>query len=339
MRELYDWDNITIIPEALSEISSRTEINILNDDGKLPLFIAPMDTVIDENNAKLFLDKGFEVCLTRGIKYSEDLKDCFFSFGLDEIIEIIEIGGELPSKVLIDIANGHMRKLYNTAKKIKEEYDVILMIGNIANPETYKLYSEIGVDFIRCGIGAGSGCTTSANGAIHYPMASLIKECYDISCTLDTPAKIIADGGFKKFPDIIKSLACGSDGVMLGGIINKSLESCSPCYVYNDKMEEFEQVPLEDAKVLMKNNQDIFKYFRGMSTKEVQAAWGKSTLKTAEGITKYNKVEYTIDGWLDNFSDYLKSNMSYCNKRTLEEYKGKVDVRFITSEAYIRFNK
>ena len=76
-----------------------------------------------------------------------------------------------------------------------------------------------------------------------------------------------------------------------------------------------------------------------MSTKEVQSKWGKSTLKTAEGITKYNKVEYTIEGWIDNFSDYLKSNMSYSNKRTLEEYKGKADVRFITSEAYARFNK
>lgn len=335
----YDWDNISIIPAKLSEISSRKEIDILNEDNKLPLFISPMDTVVNELNAKLFLDNGFEVCLPRGIKYSEDLKDCFFSFGLDEIISLMESESKLPNKVLIDIANGHMRKLYETAKTLKDNYDIILMVGNIANPETYRLYSEIGVDYVRCGIGGGSGCTTSANGAIHYPMASLIKECYEISKEFEIPSKIVADGGFKKYPDIIKALAIGSDGIMLGGIINKSLESCSPCYVYNDKMEEFEQVSLEDARVFMKNNQDIYKYFRGMSTKEVQAQWGRSTLKTAEGITKYNKVEYTIGGWIENFTDYLKSNMSYCNKRTLKDFKGKADVRFITSEAYARFNK
>jgi len=43
------------------------------------------------------------------------------------------------------------------------------MVGNIANPETYKEYCEIGVDYIRVGVGSGSACTTSANGAIHLP--------------------------------------------------------------------------------------------------------------------------------------------------------------------------
>lgn len=336
---LYDWNNITIIPSALSDISSRKEVSINNENGKLPLFISPMDTVVDEENAKIFLDRGFEVCLPRGIKYSEELKECFFSFGLDEIIDMIDSGEELPKKILIDIANGHMKKLYETAKRIKENFNVILMIGNIANPETYKLYSEIGVDYIRCGIGGGSACTTSSNGAIHYPMASLIQECYEISKDLETPSKIIADGGFKKFPDIIKALAVGSHSVMLGGIINKSLESCSPCYIYDDNSEKYKEVSLTEAKSYMEIGKDVFKYFRGMSTKEVQSKWGKKKIKTAEGITKYNKVEYSIHGWLENFSDYLKSNMSYCNKRTIDDYRGKVDVRFITPEAYDRFNK
>jgi hypothetical protein len=170
---LYDWDNVTIIPAVLSEVSSRKEVNITRD-GKLPLFVAPMDTVVDKGNANLFYDLGFEVCLPRGEEsYNNSL---FVSYGLDEVIDIMDSGKGLPKRVLIDIANGHMMKLYETAKRIKSDYDVELMIGNIANPNTYEVYSEIGVDYVRVGIGGGSACTTSANGAIHHPMAFSYRE-------------------------------------------------------------------------------------------------------------------------------------------------------------------
>ena len=76
-----------------------------------------------------------------------------------------------------------------------------------------------------------------------------------------------------------------------------------------------------------------------MSTKAVQKDWGRSTLKTSEGIIKYNKVEYTLGGWTENFTDYLKSTMSYCNKRTLDDFIGKAEYIFITQNAFNRFNK
>ena len=53
------------------------------------------------------------------------------------------------------------------------------MTGNVANPHTYKFLSEIGVEYVRVGIGNGSGCLTTQQTAIGYPMASLIEECYN----------------------------------------------------------------------------------------------------------------------------------------------------------------
>ena len=73
----------------------------------------------------------------------------------------------------------------------------------------------------------------------------------------------------------------------------------------------------------------MYKKFRGMSTKEVQRKWGKNKLITSEGITKYNKVEYTLDKWIENLVDYLKSAMSYTNSKTLEELK-ETEYVFIT---------
>jgi IMP dehydrogenase/GMP reductase len=339
----FDFEDITIVPAVLSDVDSRSQITL----EYLPLFVAPMDTVIDKNNVELFHNQGYQVCMPRKEGVPAHLQDdVFHSFGLDEVIEMMDNNTVLPKKVLIDVANGHMRKLYNAAKRIKTEHpNVILMVGNIANPETYRVYSEIGVDYIRVGIGGGSRCTTSANAGIHYPMGSLIRECYEIACTMDNPTKIVADGGFKKFDDVIKALALGADYVMLGGILNKTLEACAPTMVGNEPLDQYLEAVEEGLIKRPKTVEELFKggmltkQYRGMSTKEVQQKWGRKELKTAEGISEPNVIEYTLAGWTENMLDYLKSDMSYCGKFDLESYKGEVQYVHITENAKVRFRK
>ena len=333
----YDWNDISIVPASLSTISSRKEINSTYE-GKLPLFTAPMDKVIDETNLKIFEENNINVCLPRHIKYDHNKSnDYFYSYGLDEIIDIVEKNGLLPKRVLIDIANGHLMKLYDISKQIKETYgnEIELMVGNIANPETYREYCEIGVDYIRLNIGSGSACTTGANVGIFYPSASLVNECYGISKEFDNPTKIIADGGFRNFSDIIKALALGAHGCMLGGIFNKCLESCGD----NFDSENGNIISEKQALERFESKLPVYKYYRGMSTKEVQKSWNKSELKTGEGISKYNKVDYTLGGWCENFTDYLKSAMSYTNSRKLSDFIGEVKWEVISQNSFNRFNK
>ena len=333
----YDWNDISIVPASLSTISSRKEINSTYE-GKLPLFTAPMDKVIDETNLKIFEENNINVCLPRHVKYEKLKNDnYFYSYGLDEIIDIVEKNGLLPKRVLIDIANGHLMKLYDISKQIKETYgnEIELMVGNIANPETYRKYCEIGVDYIRLNIGSGSACTTGANVGIFYPSASLVNECYGISKEFDNPTKIIADGGFRNFSDIIKALALGAHGCMLGGIFNKCLESCGD----NFDSENGNIISEKQALERFESKLPVYKYYRGMSTKEVQKSWNKSELKTGEGITKYNKVDYTLGGWCENFNDYLKSAMSYTNSRKLSDFIGEVKWVVISQNSFNRFNK
>lgn len=337
--EKFDWNDLTIIPDTLSTIASRSEINTYKN-GKLPIFTAPMDMVIDENNISDFELNRINICLPRNVKYDiSKSTEHFYSYGLDEIIGIFENSYPLPRKILIDVANGHMFKLWEISKRIKEKYgdNIELMVGNIANPETYRKYCEIGVDWIRVGIGGGSACTTSANVSIHYPMASLINECYEISKEFDKPTKIIADGGFKNFSDIIKALALGADACMLGGIFNKCLESCSDSYILFDG--KYSLISKEDSLRMFNSGETIYKYYRGMSTKEVQKVWERKELKTGEGITKYNKVEYTLSGWSENFTDYLRSAMSYSNCRNMDDFIGEAQWVRISQNSFNRFNK
>lgn len=343
----FDFDDILIQPAEQSDVESRKSVNIYDNNGNLPLFTAPMDTVINYSNVEYFNSNKIIPILPRTEKNMQILHDGWIAIGLDDFIkDYITETINPKNKILIDIANGHMRKLVDAVKTSKEKYpNMILMVGNVANPKTYTLLSDAGADYIRIGIGNGGGCLTTEQTGIGYPMASLIRECYEESCRLNNPAKIVADGGFKKYADIIKALALGADYVMLGSILNKALESCADTYTQNVKHDwgtepgELIDQYSDTAKLMFKNGSKFFKKFRGMSTKEVQKSLGNEILKTSEGITRMNQVEYTLDGWVDNFKHYLSSAMSYCSCVSLDEFIGKVEYNIITQNAFKRYSK
>jgi IMP dehydrogenase/GMP reductase len=327
-----DFNDLLIVPKETSTINSRSEIDT-RIHGMLPLITAPMDTVISEDNIELFLNNGVVICLPRNIKSDYGFK----SYSVTQMIELLkEKNNKLKTDYyLIDVANGHMESVLTLTKKIKKHNPKVkLMVGNIANPETYRLLSEAGADYIRVGIGNGGGCLTTQNTGVGYPMASLIKECYEVSLTLKKPAYIVADGGMQTYSDVIKALALGADYVMLGSILNKSLESAGDNYLWKKI-----KVSQSTAEFLYNIGFPIYKKFRGMSTKEVQKKWGSTNLKTSEGVVRFRKVEYRLDKWVENFEDYLRSAMSYTNSKTLKEFIGNVELVEITNNAYKRFNK
>ena len=219
---LFDLNDICIIPAIISDISSRSECNIYNERGFLPLMTSPMDTVISKNNIDLFLSNGIVPCIPRGqYIYNYNINYSFQSFGLSEIEEQLKYIGDIKlnlikkpfyryPNVLIDMANGNMNRLLHVVKEIKTHYpNVILMVGNVANPLTYKNLAAQGVEYIRVGVGGGSACLSSSNLGVHYPMGSLILECAKIKKEYEFKTKIVADGGIKGFDDIIKCLGLG----------------------------------------------------------------------------------------------------------------------------------
>jgi IMP dehydrogenase/GMP reductase len=370
----FDFDDLLIVPSASSEVNSRPkDVNVYNEEGMLPLFTAPMDTVIGMTNIDIFKENKIYPILPRTVSKQgnwsyynfRDKKNTWVAEGLKEFEELSgfieysvknltseEYNSEISRDryILVDIANGNLNKLVKLVQKAKSIFGdkLHLMVGNVANPETYKLLSDAGADYVRVGVGNGGGCLTSQNVGVGYPLASLISECYEISCTLKNPAKIVADGGMKNYSDVIKALALGSDLVMIGSLFNRALESAGETFKANVKhigvetwTEPGEPVDQysENVKNAFLNGAKFYKKFRGMSTKSVQKLLGNETLKTSEGVTRMNPVEYTIEGWTENFSHYLASAMSYTGTKTLEEFIGKVDLVRITQHSFNRFNK
>jgi IMP dehydrogenase/GMP reductase len=377
----FDFDDIIIVPKVHTTITSRYKDIILPET--LPLFTAPMDTVVDLDNMDSFIANNINTCLPRTIKYQDfihrmiikglyssakwihddNYQKVFISMGFEELSK--HLSTKLYAicfngHILIDVANGHMEKVMDYAKDIKLfRPDITIMVGNIANPDTYWWYAGSDcIDYIRVGIGNGGGCLTTKQSGVGHPMASLIKEVYEVkqqfikynspdkfdpSLLRVTPEEkvkpvkvipaIVADGGMKDYSDIIKALALGADYVMIGSIFNKSIESCADNYVYGIKVGK------KLANRLFDNGYPVKKHFRGMSTKGAQKAMGKTRFKTSEGVVRYRKVEYHLKGWVENFEHYLRNAMIYADAKTLNDFIGKADICQITKNAYDRFNK
>ena len=346
LKPQFDFDDVLIVPKVKTHISSRYKGIIL--PRSLPLFTAPMDTVVDTENMFTFIENGIGVTLPRTVKredYHLVPRGVFVSMGFEDLdFELKTSLRNLPTElsVVIDVANGHMQKVFDYCREIKRlRPDIILMVGNIGNPETYEFYAKGNcVDYIRVGIGNGGGCLTTKQSGVGYPMASLIHETRGVkerlrvsSTKIKKLPAIVADGGMKDYSDIIKALGLGADYVMIGSIFNKCLESCAQNYLYGIKINK------RLARHFFKKGRPVKKYFRGMSTKGAQKAMGKTSFKTSEGVVRYHKVEYRLSGWVENFNHYLRNAMSYCDAKTLNKFIGNTDVIQITTKAYDRFNK
>ena len=353
----------------------------------LPLFTAPMDSVVGINNFALFEKNGIIPILPR----TEDIRDrlSFIKQGkwaalsLDEFEKYftnsIDVGAN-PKKqyVLIDIANGHVERLYQAVRAAKGIFrdSLVVMVGNIANPETYRVCVESHVDYVRCSIGTGAGCITCSNTSIGYPIASLISEIREIKeeylargINENELTKIVADGGIRNYSDVIKALALGADYVMVGSVFSRMLESAAVkvmdrttnnkkinlrfpieryenlkcndgCWV-GDYTDEFVFEMKENGREVEKSNHsigEIYARFYGMASKAGQIAMKGRKVHTSEGIEKSLQVIYTIGTWVENMTDYLRSAMSYTNSRTLNDLR-EAEVVIVSQNTYNSVNK
>lgn len=330
----FDLADVLLTPEVTSNITTRKEVNPFTENGTLPIYNAPMDRVISRENEYVFLENKINAVQTRPLVPVFD--KTIHSLSAAEMRSYFQDLQLNPKgRYLIDMANGHMKSLLDLIVDVKKSYpDIFLMVGNIANPETYKVLSDAGADAIRINIGSGNSCTTSVNTAIGYGVGSLIVECREIANSLKKPAQIVADGGMRSYADVIKALALGADYVMIGGLLNKTIESAGDNYLFN-----IVKVSQKTAEKLYKMGLPIYKSMRGMSTQEVQRDWGKKELRASEGVVTRNKVTGSIEKWVKEFQEYLRSSMSYCGAKSLDEFIGEARYTLVSENVNRRYQK
>lgn len=367
----YSYNDIGIVPAIKSNIEHRSECNPFTgqfNNSYLPIFTAPMSTVVNKQNFNLFEKNHIIPILPRNFDLETRIdylrRGKWAAVGLQEF-ETLFINNDWDMEiypdvnVLIDIANGHMSKLHGLIHDAKVKYKwsfrFKIMAGNIANPMTYYELAKAGCDYVRLSVGSGSGCITSTLTGIHYPIVSLIDETYKVKKKLEQigewPPMIIADGGIRDYDDVNKALVSGADYVMIGGLFSKLVESAAPTFYYDkDGVSIHEINPFEhkidaysdgtfdiDEEYIVDN---LHKVFYGMASRRGQEDINGEKTKTSEGVEKVFDCTTNLRKWSENMVTFMQSAMSYTNCMYLGDFNPEnVDCCIISNQTQESINK
>lgn len=212
--------------------------------------------------------------------------------------------------VVVDTAHGHSRRVIETVKRLKRDYDIEVVAGNIVTAEGVKELIDADADAVKVGIGAGAICTTRVISGAGMPQITAIYEC--AKALEGTGVPLIADGGIRHSGDITKAIAAGAHSVMIGSLFAGLEESPGQMVIYRGR---------------------AFKTYRGMGSIGAMVS-GSADRYGQEGIEFGGKmVPEGVEGrvpYKGKLSDFvyqlvggLKAGMGYCGAATVEQLRTK----------------
>ena len=125
--------------------------------------------------------------------------------------------------LVVDTAHGHSRGVVEMVRRIKAEFDIELIAGNIATGEAAEALIDAGADCLKAGVGPGSICTTRVVAGVGVPQVTAVFDVAEVAIRHGIP--VIADGGITSSGDVAKAIASGADTVMLGSMLAGTDES------------------------------------------------------------------------------------------------------------------
>lgn len=228
----FDFEDFTLLPK-MCVVKSRSECDTSVQFGKyafnLPIMPANMESVIDHELAEKMAKNGFFYVLHRfnanEVEFVRNMKEkgliSSISIGVNEdaynLLNTLKEQNLIPEYITVDIAHGHSIKMKEIVSYIKQIMpDSFVIGGNVCTPEAVEDLESWGCDAVKCGIAAGSACTTDPTTGFGNRgwQASMIEDCAAVA-----KKPIVADGGIKRPSDIAKSLALGATMVMVGGML------------------------------------------------------------------------------------------------------------------------
>ncbi|MFP3950860.1 MAG: IMP dehydrogenase [Candidatus Bathyarchaeia archaeon] len=129
--------------------------------------------------------------------------------------------------IFTDVAHFHNKNCFDATKKILEEVEAEVIVGNIGTYEAAEdcLTNLEGIAGLRVGIGSGSICSTSVVTRAGSPTLYATAQVADAVKDYGANVSIISDGGLRNPGDVALALSVGASSVMMGNVFAGCSES------------------------------------------------------------------------------------------------------------------
>ena len=223
---------------------------------------------------------------------------------------LVEAGVDV---LVVDTAHGHSASVPQMVERVKSEWDVQVIAGNVATAEATASLEAAGADAVKCGVGPGSICTTRVVAGVGVPQITAIYEC-----ARDATVPIIADGGMTSSGDIAKAIAAGAGAVMAGSLLAGTDESPGDVVLHQgERFKEYRGMGSLGAMSARGSWRD--RYFQG-DVEDVEKL-------VPEGIEGRVPYKGPVSGILHQLVGGLRQAMGYCGAATIEDMKRATFVR------------
>ncbi len=220
--------------------------------------------------------------------------------------------------ICVDTAHGHSQNVVETVKRIKKDYKIDVIAGNIGTGDAARELIDAGADAVKVGIGPGAICTTRVISGVGVPQVSAIMDCAEAAGRQSIP--VIADGGIRQSGDITKAIAAGASSVMIGSLFAGLKESPGQLVIYKGRQFK-EYRGMGSLGAMVKGSAERY----GQSSRtEV----GKLVPEGVEGRVPYRG---TLSEFVYQLVGGLRAGMGYCGARSILEMMQKA--RFVRVSA------
>ncbi|HXY84403.1 MAG TPA: IMP dehydrogenase [Gaiellaceae bacterium] len=212
--------------------------------------------------------------------------------------------------LVVDTAHGHSSAVVEMVRRIKDEWEVETIAGNIATAAAVEALVDAGADAVKVGVGPGSICTTRVVAGVGVPQVTAIYDCAQVAARHGVP--LIADGGLTSSGDIAKAIAAGADAVMAGSLLAGTDESPGEVVLHQgERFKEYRGMGSLGAMRARGFSQD--RYFQG-DVEDVE----KLVPEGIEGRVPYKGPVAAI---VHQLVGGLRQAMGYCGAATIDDLK------------------